>query len=56
MLRHRTIGVCMRCGSKSFTSSAESIAEDAVHRKYKCCGEPRFGAYPRTRTVPSHCR
>ena len=43
------IGVCMRCGSKSFTDSAESIVEDAVHREYKSCREPRcrlaLGAY-----------
>jgi len=47
--RHRTIGVCMRCGSKSFTDSTESIAEDADHREYKSCRESRcrlaLGAY-----------
>jgi hypothetical protein len=43
------IGVCMRCGSKSFPDSAESIAEDVVHREYKSGREPRcrlaLGAY-----------
>jgi hypothetical protein len=43
------IGVCMRCGSERFTDSAESIVEDAVHREYKSCREPRrrlaLGAY-----------
>jgi len=45
----REIAFSMRCGSKSFTDSAESIAEDAVHREYKSCREPRcrlaLGAY-----------
>jgi hypothetical protein len=38
----------MRCGSKSFTDSAESFVEDAVHREYKSCRKPRrlaLGAY-----------
>ena len=51
-------GVCMRRGSKSFTDSAESIVEDAVHREYKSCREPRckhaLGAYfPRPAPFPA---
>lgn len=40
------MGVCMRCGPKRFTDSVESIAEDAIHREYEGCREPRcLGAY-----------